>query len=225
METKSRKANKKRATTAPESRIRTAYMDYLLNHGQKPASIFKFCLDLGIQEADFYSHFGSFESLERQIWKGFIEETLLRLKNDDAYAAFSAREKILAFYYTFFEDMKSNRSFALLQLDRHTRPELVPGFLKDLKAAYEDHVENVLVEGKEKGEIAKRPYLDNRYPQLFWMHMGFLLMFWKNDDSAAFEQTDAAIEKSVHLAFDLIGNGAVDTAVDFAKFLYQTKIK
>jgi hypothetical protein len=55
--------------------------------------------------------------------------------------------------------------------------------------------------------------------------MGFILLFWKEDDSAGFEKTDAAVEKSVNLAFDLIGKGAVDSAIDFAKFLYQNKSK
>jgi hypothetical protein len=225
METTSRKANKKGAIIAPETRIQIAYIDFLLTHGKRPASVFKFSQDLGIKEEDFYSHFGSFDGLERQIWKGFIDKSLLRLRADESYAGFSAREKILAFYYTFFEDLKSSRSFVLLQLDQHRRPELVPEFLKDFKVTYEDYIGGVLTIGKGNGEVAKRPYLDKRYPQMFWVQMGFLLLFWKDDNSAAFEQTDAAIEKSVNLAFDLIGKGAIDTAFDFVKFLYQTKVK
>ena len=53
----------------------------------------------------------------------------------------------------------------------------------------------------------------------------FLLLFWKDDESPGFEKTDAAVEKSVNLAFDLIGKGAVDSFIDFAKFLYQSKSK
>jgi hypothetical protein len=55
------------------------------------------------------------------------------------------------------------------------------------------------------------------------LHLGFVIHFWKQDDSAGFEKTDAVIEKSVNLAFDLISKGAVDSAIDFAKFMYQTK--
>jgi hypothetical protein len=83
----------------------------------------------------------------------------------------------------------------------------------------------VLNTGKASGEVARRPYLDSRYPEMFWLHMAFLLVFWKDDNSAAFEQTDAAIEKTVNLAFDLIGKGAVDSVIDLAKFLYQAKVK
>jgi len=73
--------------------------------------------------------------------------------------------------------------------------------------------------------VAERPYLDQRYPQLFWLHMIVLLGFWKDDSSSDFEQTDAFVEKSVNLAFDLIGKGTLDNAIDFAKFLFQSKFK
>jgi hypothetical protein len=224
MET-TKKSSKKSAIIAPQDRIRVVYIDYLLNHGTRPVSVYKFCVDLGIKEEEFYDHFGSFTGLERHIWKNFIDKTILRLKADESFATFSAREKVLAFYYTFFEELKLNRSFVLLQLDNHKSLELIPDFLKDFKAAYEGFIDEILTAGKTNGEVANRPYLDKRYPQVFWFHMGFLMLFWKEDNSAGFEKTDAAIEKSVNLAFDLISKGAVDSAIDFAKFLYQTKSK
>jgi hypothetical protein len=225
METSTKKSTRKSAVVAPETRILIAYIDHLLLHGQRPASVYKFCLDLGIKEEEFYNHFGSFDTVERQVWKSFLDKTLLRLHADEAFSGFSAREKVLAFYYTLFEELKSSRSFVLLQLENHKKLELTPDFLKDFKRELETFIESILNKGKEVGEVAKRPYLDKSYPQLFWFHMGFILNFWKEDSSSGFEKTDAAIEKSVNLAFDLIGKGAVDSVVDFAKFLYQTKFK
>jgi hypothetical protein len=225
METTAGKSSKKSAARGPETKIRAAYIEHVLHHGKRPASVFKFCTDLGIKEDAFYDHFGSFEGLEKHIWKGFIDTTTGRLKADKEYATFSAREKILAFYYTFFEELKSARSFVLVQMENARKPELIPDYLKDFKSAYEAFVEYTLNAGQASGEVAKRPFLDKQYPRLFWLHMAFLLMFWKDDNSPAFEKTDAAIEKSVNLAFDLIGKGAVDSVIDFAKFLYQTKVK
>ena len=224
MATTAKKSTKKIAAKAPGTKIQSAYTDHVLNHGTRPASVFRFCADLGITEDEFYDHFGSFEGLERSIWKNFIDTTTQRLKSDKSYASFSAREKLLAFYYTFFEELKSNRSFILIQLENHRKLEIIPEFLKDFKKSYEVFTEGILNTGKSNGEVARRPYLDKRYPQLFWIHMAFILIFWKEDNSAGFERTDAAIEKSVNLAFDLIGKGAVDSAIDFAKFLYQTKV-
>jgi hypothetical protein len=225
METTSKKKARKPGTRNSETRIQTAYIEHLLTNGTRPVSVFKFCTDLRITEDVFYESFGSFEGLERHIWKSFITKTTDRLKADKTYQAFSSREKVLAFYYTLFEELRASRSFILVQLTNRNKLEIIPDFLKDFKNEFEVYVSSVLEAGKTTGEVAKRPYLDKTYPQTFWMQLAFLLMFWRDDNSPAFEQTDAAIEKSVNLAFDLIGKGAIDSMLDFAKFLYQSKMK
>jgi hypothetical protein len=224
MET-TKKPSRKSESKASEEKIKAAYIEFVLTQGSRPVSVYKFCLDLGIKEEDFYNLFGSFDGLENHIWKGFIDKTISRLKADKAFHSFITREKILAFYFTLLEELKSNRSYVLFQLEHSKKFELVPEYIKGFKAEFESFFESELNVAKGKGEIANRPVLDKRYPQLFWLHLGFVLLFWKQDSSPGFEKTDAAIEKSVNLAFDLIGKGAVDTAIDFAKFLYQNKIK
>jgi Tetracyclin repressor-like, C-terminal domain len=220
-----KKSKRKSEDKSSDDKIRSAYVEYLLIQGKRPPSVFKFCLDLGIQEDAFYNVFGSFDSVEKHIWKSFIDKSINRLKADSAFSGFATREKILAFYFTLLEELKQHRSYVLFQLENSKKPEMVPEYIKAFKASFESFFESTLNEGKGSGEIANRPILDKRYPQLFWLHMGFILLFWKDDDSAGFEKTDAAIEKSVNLAFDLIGKGAVDSAIDFAKFLYQNKSK
>jgi AcrR family transcriptional regulator len=222
MET-TKKSTRKSESKASDDKIKSAYINYLLTEGRQPASIFKFCLDNGMKEDEFYTHFGSFDALERNIWKGFIDKTIGRLQSDNSFNGFSTREKVLAFFFSLLEELRANRSFVLLQLGQTKRLELVPGFLKGFKESFEAFFETLLSQGKGNGEVANRPFLDKRYPQLFWLHMGFILTFWKEDDSTGFEKTDAAVEKSVNLAFDLIGKGAVDAAIDFGKFLYQNK--
>ncbi len=217
------KKSTKKAGGASADKIKAAYVEHLLTHGKQPASVFKFCLDLGVKEEEFYKHFGSFEGIESHVWKDFVDLTVARLKADEAYAGFSTRERVLAFYYTLLEELKSLRSFVLLQLKGVHKLELMPAFLKDFRKSFDAFFQELMADGKNKGEVAMRPFLDKSYPQLFWLHFGFLLLFWKEDNSAGFEKTDAAVEKSVNLAFDLIGKGAVDSAIDFAKFLYQTR--
>lgn len=217
-----RKTSKKPTPRSTGVDVTKAYIDYLLDHGRRPASVFRFCKDLGISEDVFYSVAGSFEGLEERIWTGFISSVVSRLNNEQEFSLFTTRDKVLTFYYALFEELKQNRSFVLLQAGDLHKPTFVPVFLKGFKAVFEQFLESILSEGQGNGEIATRPYLDKRYPRLFWLHLGFILTFWRNDNSADFEKTDVAIEKSVNLAFDLIGKGAVDSAVDFGKFLYQT---
>ncbi len=224
MET-AKKTSRKSESRVSEEKIKAAYIEFVLTNGSRPVSVYKFCVDLGIKEEEFYNLFGSFDGVENYIWKGFIDKTISRLRADKAYLGFITREKILAFYYTLLEELKSHRSYVLFQLENSRKFELVPEYIKGFKQQFEDHFESVLNAARGTGEVATRPVIDKRYPQLFWLHLGFILLFWKQDNSAGFENTDAAIEKSVNLAFDLIGKGAVDSAIDFAKFLYQNKMK
>lgn len=216
-----KKTSKKTAGTSDEA-LRGAYVEYLLTNGARPASVYKFCQDLGIPEETFYSYAGSFDGLEQHIWTGFMDHVVSRLQGDAQFSGFSTRDKILTFYYALLEELKRNRSFVLLQLESINKPAIVPHYLKGFKSSFEKFIENTLSLGKDRGEVATRPFVDKRYPKLFWLHMGFIINFWKNDNSADFEKTDAAVEKSVTLAFDLLGKGAVDSAIDFGKFLYQT---
>ncbi len=220
MET-TKKSKTKKTNGISESKIITSYKEFLLTEGRKPTSIFKFCKDLGIAEEEFYKHFGSFESLEKTIWQGYFETTRNSMETDPAYIQFTAREKILTFYFSFAELLKAERSFVLYHLKSIKKSGVIHSSFKSFKSSFDNWINGVLNEGKSTGEIAKRPFLDERYSILFWMQLMFILQFWSRDESINFEKTDAAIEKSVMLAFDLIGKGVLDNAIDFGKFLYQ----
>jgi len=217
-----KKTSKKTNAGAARDTLKAAYIEYVLTHGTRPASVFRFSQDIGVSEDTFYAYAGSFDGLEQHIWTGFIDKVVSRLESDTEFIGFATRDKILAFYYGLLEELKSHRSFVLLQRHHEVTPSLVPYYLKGFKASFEQFVERTLNAGKDRGEVATRPFIDKRYPKLFWLHLGFVLTFWKKDNSADFEQTDVAVEKSVTLAFELLGKGAVDSAIDLGKFLYQT---
>jgi len=212
---------KTKAEAVSAAKIISAYRDYLLSEGKQPASVFRFAKDQGFKEDEFYQYFGSFEALEKSIWKEYIDQTRSGMEADENYQSFSTREKILTFYFMLAETLKADRSFVLHQLKGWKNPSSTPKFLKGFKGSFEAWINSVLNEGKGSGEIANRPFLDQRYDMLFWIHLMFILQFWSHDESANFEKTDAAIEKSVNLAFDLIGKGVLDSAIDFGKFIYQ----
>ena len=79
------------------------------------------------------------------------------------------------------------------------------------------------MDGINKQELAERKYIDGKYVDGLWLNFLFVIKFWVDDNSPAFEKTDAAIEKSVNLALDLMGKSPLDAAFDFGKFLFQNK--
>lgn len=218
-----KKTAKKAAKALSEADFQNAYINHLLEHGTEPSSVFKFAKDLGTEEQDFYTHFNSFKVLERSIWEGWCKQTIADIRKDDAYMGYSVREKLLAFYYTWIQALGQNRSYALMRLGEIRHGDLNPYFLAGLKESFGDFINDLMMEGKDTSEVAERPF-SMHYSKAFWLHFLFIQKFWLNDESKGFEKTDAAIEKSVNLAFDLVGKGALDSMLDFGKFLFQNRM-
>ncbi len=204
-------------------KIKTAYIDHVLTHGKEPASVFLFAKNNKMKEDDFYEHFSSFESLNKGIWKSFFDEVITRLQAETIYSDYSAREKLLAFYFTWIEVLKSNRSYVRWSIEQSKRPETNPKNLSSFKKAFLQYVEDLLNEGKETEEVLNRPVISDRYKDGIWIQTLFILNFWLRDESSSFEKTDAIIEKLVNLAFELMGKSPLDSMVDLAKFLYQNR--
>ena len=204
--------------------ILEGFVSHVLEHGKEPASIFKFAKDLKIKEAEFYNYYTSFEAIKSAIWVALFEETHRQLEEQEVYKEYAVREKFLSFLFTWVEELKKNRSYLLcLYQDKSSTFKTLPSDTRDFKEKFSDFASELIMEGKETQEIASRPFISEKYDEALWMQVGFVFRYWIDDRSPRFEKTDAAIEKSVNLAFDLMGKSALDSFLDFAKFLYQHK--
>jgi hypothetical protein len=214
---------KAKTTVSPEEKIKIAYKEHVLENGSQPASIFKFVKELKIKEEEFYDSFNSFENINKQIWLDLFTETVSRVQSDNVFDEYSVREKLLAFFYTWIEVLKTERSFILETTPKSQKPDLKPANLAYVRGAFKEFITELMLEAKETEEVKTRPYISDKYEDAIWVQFLFVLNFWIKDDSRAFEKTDAAIEKSVNLAFDLMGRGPLDAMVDFGKFLFQNR--
>ncbi len=204
-----------------DDKIIAMYMDYVLEHEIHPKSIYKFCKDNKIKEEQFYASFGSFDSLKRGIWNKFFTNTTGLLNQNKEYDGFSNKDKMLTFFYTMFELLTMNRSYVLFTLgtDRKMLDKMAE--LKDLRT----HIKMFATELIEEANADKNLKITKQSPRVFsegaWVQFLFLLKFWMDDSSAAFEKTDIAIEKSVSTIFDVFDNTPLDSLIDFGKFLYK----
>jgi hypothetical protein len=132
---------------------------------------------------------------------------------------YTAREKALSFFYSFFELLKSSRSFAVYSIKKQPRTLSSPRVLDGLKNVFEAFAENILNEGIETAELSDRKFFSKRYKDALWIQFGFVLNFWINDNSAGFEKTDEAIEKGVNVTFDLFQRSPIDNLFEYGKFL------
>lgn len=209
---------KKKAINSAEE-LQNVYIDYVLTQGKKPNSVYIFAKENGMSEEEFYAHFGSFEGLEQSIWKALCEKALKEVEGQEIWSQYSSREKALAFFYAFIELLKSKRSFVLYSL-KHANPKIgTPSVLKGVKNIFEDFANNIINQGVEQGELAERKFFTSKYKDALWLQFGFILNFWAKDSSAGFEKTDEAIEKGINVTFDLFEKSALDSILDYGKFM------
>lgn len=219
--TRKSKSSKPTTDNVHES-IVSAYIEHLLTKGSKPVSVYELSHQLKIEEQEFYAHFSSFESLEKQIWADFVLSTLHALKASAEYDSYPIREKLLAFYFTFVEVLGKHRSFILV--NSKSAPEMLRNnTLSKAREVFMEYAATLIAEGVESGEIVKRMFVVDQYPEALWLQLLFVLRFWIKDESAGFENTDAAIEKAVKVSFDLMGPGALDSILDLARFMFRNK--
>ena len=206
---------------ATKQKIQNAYIDYVLTEGKKPASVFSFAKKNKFPEEEFYKHFGSFNSVDGSIWADLFTETIKEVKDQEVWAGYSAREKALSFYYSFFELLKAKRSFVTYSMAHFKKGIKTPEQLKESKHIFEEFSIELIQEGLESGEISDRKFISDRYKDALWIQVAFLLNFWIKDYSASFEKTDEAIEKGVNVTFDLFQRTPLDNLLEYGKFLAQ----
>jgi AcrR family transcriptional regulator len=198
------------------------YISRTLEYNQTPTSAYLFAKEAGISEADFYEYFASLEALEMEIYSNVYNQAYDACIKNELWQSYSAREKTLAVFFSLVEHMRSNRSFYKYLHDRDFKslPKW-PGYLKKLHEQFHQHFTEILNKAIDDKEISSRRILDSKYADGLWINLLFVIKYWIEDNSIRFEKTDAAIEKSVNLAFDLMSKSALDTAIDFTKFLFQ----
>ena len=207
-------------TITNASELKEAFQEYILDNNKRPPSVNRFMKAMGAKEAEFYQYYTSLESLEKDIWKDFFDETENRLYSEAAYQEYSVREKLLGFYFTLIEVLKARRSYV-----QFAGKKLVVGaaYLDTFKKEFLEFARKLVVEALSTQEIYDRSVLSKKYNEALWAQMLFVLGFWVNDKSDGFEKTDEAIEKAVNLSFDLMAKNPMDSLLEFGKYLFKNK--
>lgn len=200
------------------------YIAFEMKEGRAPNSVFEFCKANKMDEKDFYAHFNNFSQLRKEILISIIVDVFETIDNDENYEAFSPKEKVLAVFYTLFEEFKSIRSYLLFRYDNKENWKYFSsdweGFFRQLSA----RMEQLIIEAKSHNEIKDRPFIGNHYAKGLKLLFVYVFRVWVKDESKEFQNTDAAIEKSVNLFYDLLGQGPLDALIDFGKFAMKTKV-
>ena len=199
--------------------IKKHYIDYVLTNGEAPKSVYNFAKSLKISESDFYKIYSSFSMIEKKVWEDLTLQTLIKIKEQEVWMQYSSREKMLSFFYSYIELLKTQRSFIIYTLKNHPKRLTTPDVLSDVKPLFENFAEDIINEGIDSGELTERKFISKHYKDALWIQFAFIINFWIDDDSAAFEKTDEAIERGINVSFDLFKKSPLDNLFEYGKFL------
>ncbi|MRJ10462.1 TetR/AcrR family transcriptional regulator [Ornithobacterium rhinotracheale] len=216
------KNTKKNSKKITHELLLDAYINYTLTEGKRPSSVYAFAKNIGIEESDFYGFSPSFDGLESDFFSILFQKTLQTLANTEDYDSFSPKEKLLSFYFTFFENLKANRSFAIFSLEP-ANPLKLRRALKDLKQLFTQYLNQIEVEKIDLKKENLNQIVERSVQEMGWAQFMGILRFWMNDTSTDFEKTDLLIEKSTDVGLDLIDPKILNKWVDLGKFLWKEK--
>jgi hypothetical protein len=214
----------KKATLSKDT-IVSYYMNHVLEHNEKPKSIYKFAQQNGFSEAEFYTFFGTLDAIEKEILIQFFDKTIELLEKNPAYASYDMRAKLLSFYFTFFELLTANRSYVLYALQQHKNQLKNVMLLTDVRKKFKNFIGEITTDDFRTQIERFQEYQEKATKESLWIQFLLTLKFWMDDSSAAFEKTDIYIEKSVKAAFELMNITPIDSLIDFGKFLFKEKIQ
>lgn len=201
------------------------YMHYCLENNEKPQSVYLFCKKNGMVEKDFYAFFSSIEAIEKSVFVNFHSMTVELINKSTEADVLGFKDKLLTYYYTFFEILTANRSYVVFALksDRSKLNGLLK--LKELRTHFKDFIAEIS-QGylKVKSERVLKLQQDG-LEEGAWIQLLVTLKFWLDDESVAFEKTDLFIEKSIRATFDLIDTTPLESVIDFGKFLIKEKLR
>ena len=206
-----------------EEKIIKGYIEFELLNGRAPHSAFELAKKVKIEESVFYQSFTNLDKVRQAIPLNLLKQTLSVMDADPQYAGFSAREKLLALYFTLFEQFLTQRSYLLMKYNNLLKATKTMQDWKPFMDELDTRVDNILNEGKETEEIKDRPIIGSHFSKGYKLAFTYLFRVWLNDDSVEFANTDAAIEKTVNLSFDMLGTTPLDSLLDFGKFAMKTK--
>lgn len=187
--------------------------------GNEPKNVYLFSKNHGITESDFYNFFNGFDGIENHFFELIFDKTLETLIKSKQYSAYSAKEKLLGFYYTFFGNLTTNRSFIMYLL----KPEKLESLrkLKGLHQRFVDYIRTLDIEKLDLKQKDLNKFQNRAIEEAAWIQFLSIMKFWHRDESAAFEKTDIFIEKSVKVGFDLINVNPIKSVADLGKFIYK----
>jgi len=214
---------KKTKITASE--IITIYMDYVVENHSKPDTVEEFAQLHQFDDVIFYEYFTSFKDLEKKIYNVLFKNSLVILKQNPNYYSFSKKNKLLSLYYTVFENLALNQEYVKQNLKGLENQFKALSTFSLFKKSFTTFIDELNLETISLNVDTIETIQKKAIKESAWVQFLFILKFWLDDTSEAYEKTDILIEKSINTGVELLDTKSLYNIIDLAKFLYKEKVQ
>lgn len=156
-------------------------------------------------------------------WSSVFHKTIAICTADEFYASYSAREKMLAFTFTFLQSLQSHDTDFSQLIRKQKIPFLNSGFLKAFRREFDSFADELILDATNSGEIQARPFIASFYKPILWNALVGILHFWASDTSEMKENTDVMVEKTIHFTFDLFAPNPIDSGIDLLQYFIKIR--
>lgn len=193
-----------------EEKIIDAYKEMLIA-GTEEINSYTISRKIDISEKEFFQYFTSADDIARKVWSNLADTVIEQLNSSELYNSYPPRQKILSYYFTFFEVALNERTF----IERSAKSGKA---LEAYKEKFKQFVADIVQEGIAVEDIKERLALSNYYPEGLWQLHVRLLHFWLKDSSEHFVETERAIETYSKVPLELMGPNLLDSVLETFKF-------
>ena len=212
---------KEEKTLLDEDKIIGFYMNDVLENNHNTKNVYVFCKNNHIEEADFYSFYGSLDAVKESIWVKFFENAVTTIEKDENYFSYTDKNKLLTLYFTMFEILTLNRSYVVFSLEENKEGMKNLKQLIQLRNRFKDFALDIMQTSTSENDDKVSKITQPIFSEGVWIQFLFILKFWLDDRSKGFEKTDIIIEKSVNTVVDLLDTKPLESLFDLGKFLWK----
>ena len=212
---------KEEKTLLDEDKIIGFYMNDVLENNHNTKNVYVFCKNNHIEEADFYSFYGSLDAVKESIWVKFFENAVTTIEKDENYFSYTDKNKLLTLYFTMFEILTLNRSYVVFSLEENKEGMKNLKQLIQLRNRFKDFALDIMQTSTSENDKKVSKVTQPIFSEGAWIQFLFILKFWLDDRSKGFEKTDIIIEKSVNTVVDLLDTKPLESLFDLGKFLWK----
>ncbi|MDX2063014.1 MAG: hypothetical protein SFY70_08140 [Bacteroidia bacterium] len=193
--------------------VLAAYKQLVAEAGRQP-SLEAVAEKAGISPDQLREFFGATHEMGRKAWADIVVAIQKQLQASETYQNYSAREKMIAYFFALFEALAPDRAFVAVT---HADDDLIGEY----KLAFRSHMETLVNEGLAMSDLVDRLSTSQYYPDLLWRLHQVLVSFWLDDTSPDYADTERAIEIYSKLPLELMGHNLLDSFIETLTFSFE----